>query len=75
MTSSSSMRPTGTTLNGSLGTVAKVGYLANGATLPVNGVVPDEKVTGMVILDVPGTTDTLVVHSWARRPGSTRVHF
>jgi hypothetical protein len=52
---------TGTTFNGSLGTAAPFGCLANGATLPMNGVGPDEKITGKVILDVPGTTGTLVV--------------
>ncbi len=52
---------TGTTFNGSLGTAATFGCLPNGATLPMGGVGPDEKVTGKVILDVPGTTGTLVV--------------
>ena len=54
-------KATGTTFNGSLGTAATFGCLPNGATLPVNGVGPDEKVTGKVILDVPGTSGTLVV--------------
>jgi hypothetical protein len=52
---------TGTTFNGSLGTAATFGCLANGATLPMNGVGPDEKITGKVILDVPGSSGTLVV--------------
>jgi hypothetical protein len=34
--------------------------MAESEVLPVNGIGPAEKVTGKIVLDVPGTTGTLV---------------
>lgn len=51
----------GTTFNGMLSTGPSFGCLAQDKTLPMAGLGPDEKVTGVIVLDVPQPSGTLVM--------------
>lgn len=53
----------GTTFNGNLGTVATYSCVPQDKTLPMAGLGPDEKATGLIVLDVPQPSGTLVLNS------------
>lgn len=53
----------GTTFNGMLSTGPSFGCLAQDKTLPMAGLGPDEKVTGVIVLDVPQPTGTLIMNN------------
>lgn len=50
----------GTTFNGDLGSDASINCLDDKETLPSGGIGPAQKATGLVVLDVPATTGTLI---------------
>lgn len=53
----------GTTFNGSLSSAATYGCLPNGQEFPAGGIGPDQKASGIVVLDVPQPSGTLLVKS------------
>lgn len=50
----------GTTFNGDLGTDASINCLDDKDTLPFEGIGPAQKAIGLIVLDVPATTGTLI---------------
>lgn len=53
----------GTTFNGSLSTVGTYGCLPDAETFPSAGIGPDQKASGIIVIDVPQPSGTLLVKS------------